>query len=108
TVNPGVSTATARAFGSGILHDIAGDIDVADLNKTISVRILFCGDGLINVPGETCDPPGSGTTNPPHLCRDDCTFCGDGILQANHGEECEGTSKAHCNPLTWLLRDDCV
>ncbi len=43
----------------------------------------FCGDGSINDPDETCDPPGD------HGCRDDCTFCGDGLVQPDAGEECD-------------------
>src|SRR5262245_8019996 len=60
TVNPGVASAQAKSEVHGILHDNpANDLDTADVVKFISVQVLFCGDGLINVPGETCDPPGS-------------------------------------------------
>ena len=44
-----------------------------------------CGDGNID-PGETCDPPGQ-PEGEPNECRDDCTFCGDGVLDS--GEECD-------------------
>jgi hypothetical protein len=47
-----------------------------------------CGDETVD-PGETCDPPGStpDTEYPDNLCRDDCTYCGDGEL--NGDEECD-------------------
>jgi cysteine-rich repeat protein len=55
----------------------------------------ICGDGIVgNTPGETCDPPGSTPPTPPgntNLCRplgpDQCTYCGDGIV--NDGETCD-------------------
>jgi Lysyl oxidase len=47
-----------------------------------------CGDGVINQPGETCDPPGSVPASPGgNVCRADCTYCGDGV--ANNGEACD-------------------
>jgi len=52
-----------------------------------------CGDGRVNAPGETCEPPGSPQPSG-QLCRDDCTFCGDGL--ANDGEQCDGTDDAAC------------
>jgi cysteine-rich repeat protein len=36
--------------------------------------------------GETCDPPGQ-PEGMPNQCREDCTFCGDGIL--DDFEECD-------------------
>jgi uncharacterized repeat protein (TIGR01451 family) len=47
----------------------------------------ICGDGIVgNTPGETCDPPGQ-PAGQPNECRGDCTFCGDGVLDAV--EECD-------------------
>jgi cysteine-rich repeat protein len=54
-----------------------------------AVRIPFpvCGDGVVSGDvGETCDPPGE-PAGEPNECREDCTFCGDGIL--DDGEECD-------------------
>ena len=48
----------------------------------------ICGDGMINLPGETCDPPGE-PSGQPNECRDNCTFCGDFVLDTAHGEECD-------------------
>jgi cysteine-rich repeat protein len=45
-----------------------------------------CGDGVVNQPGETCDPPGSPTPGC-DVCRDTCTYCGDGIVDPE--EECD-------------------
>lgn len=46
----------------------------------------FCGDGSVNAPGETCDPPGSTESNG-NTCQVDCTYCGDGNVDA--GETCD-------------------
>ena len=46
----------------------------------------LCGDGTINASGETCDPPGSTQSNG-NVCRGDCTYCGDGLIDA--GEQCD-------------------
>jgi Thrombospondin type 3 repeat len=50
----------------------------------------FCGNGILDTAGETCDPPESlgGATG----CRDDCTFCGDGITDVADGETCDDTN----------------
>ena len=47
-----------------------------------------CGDSIIdpNV-NETCDPPGGAWGPNGNICREDCTFCGDGIL--DEGEACD-------------------
>jgi hypothetical protein len=71
--------------------------------STTCTVLPFCGDGVVNQRSETCDPPGStpaGTTN---TCRADCTYCGDGTVQANDGEACEppgtATCDANCQPI---------
>jgi cysteine-rich repeat protein len=54
-----------------------------------AVRIPFpvCGDGVVSGDaGETCDPPGE-PAGEPNECREDCTYCGDGVL--DFGEECD-------------------
>ena len=45
-----------------------------------------CGDGQVNAPGETCDPPGSTLPNGA-ICSASCTYCGDGVTDA--GEQCD-------------------
>jgi cysteine-rich repeat protein len=88
TVNPGVASAQAKAEVHGTLHDNpANDFDTADVLKFISVQVIFCGDGIINVAGETCDPPGSPAGNNGNTCRNNCTVCGDGHVDA--GETCD-------------------
>lgn len=68
-----------------------------------------CGDGQVQPP-ETCDdtadtgtaglsPTGAPITNA--QCRDagttaECTACGDGLIQTEAGEECDGTNAAAC------------
>jgi hypothetical protein len=39
--------------------------------------------------GETCDPPGGAAGASGNTCRNDCTVCGDSILDTQHGEECD-------------------
>ena len=88
TVNPGVTSAQAKSEVHGTLHDNpANDFDTADVLKFISVQVLICGDGIINVPGETCEPPNSPAGPNGNICRNNCTVCGDGILDA--GEACD-------------------
>jgi len=61
--------------------------DVNDDKCTNGCKLPICGDGIVQaVEGKTCDPP---VTMPgaPDDCRDDCTFCGDGIV--NGEEQCD-------------------
>jgi cysteine-rich repeat protein len=47
----------------------------------------FCGNSEVE-PGETCDPPGA-PAGQPDECRPNCTFCGDALVQAVEGEQCD-------------------
>ncbi len=48
----------------------------------------ICGDSIVDLgEGETCDPPFVPQPPSGNDCRDDCTFCGDGILDP--GEACD-------------------
>ena len=88
TVNPGVAIARAKAEVHGTVHDNPlGDLDTVDVELFVSVLIVSCGDGGIDQPGETCDPPGSPAGASGNTCRDNCTVCGDGITDA--GESCD-------------------
>ena len=74
----------------------------------------FCGNGAVDRPGETCDPPLAtvapilgGPAN--RTCRDtgdpdgpECTFCGDGV--ANSGEGCDDGNSNDGD----LCRNDCT
>ncbi len=44
----------------------------------------LCGNGILQ-PGEECDPPGA-PAGQPNVCRFNCTFCGDGDVDASGGE----------------------
>ncbi len=55
-------------------------------NDPAFILPVRCGDGIVNQPGETCDPPGS-NAGQPNECRQDCTYCGDGHLDT--GEQCD-------------------
>jgi fibro-slime domain-containing protein len=56
----------------------------------------YCGDGIKNG-NEQCDqgPKNSSTAYGPNLCTNQCTiapYCGDGRVQAQFGEQCDGSS----------------
>ncbi len=55
----------------------------------------LCGNGLRDMPLETCDPPGDPARDSAsgEICRDDCTFCFDGV-----------SSEDDCSPLLVVLR----
>jgi cysteine-rich repeat protein len=63
-------------------------------------QVTFCGDGIIQAP-ETCDPPGFPGPGPqPGTCRDDCTYCGDAIVNGDPVEDCDdgnGVNFDGCN-----------
>jgi fibro-slime domain-containing protein len=65
-------------------------------NTTCTVR-NYCGDGTRQLPGEACDN-GTNTDlyktaqSPVNVCAPGCktpAFCGDGVLQAGQGEQCD-------------------
>jgi len=57
-----------------------------------------CGNGVVEG-GETCDPPGVPMPPNNNPCRDDCTYCGDGVVQSGDGESCDdGNSVSGCRP----------
>jgi hypothetical protein len=60
----------------------------SDYTSETNITILpHCGDGYIQYyNGETCDPPGEPAPNG-NICREDCTYCGDGFQ--DEGEECD-------------------
>ena len=70
-----------------------------------------CGDGELDVEtGETCDPPGAVLPNGA-ICRADCTFCGDGVVDVN--ETCDDgnifeydTCTSQCEPFECPVLQD--
>lgn len=59
-------------------------------DNTCHFILTSCGDGKLD-PGEACDQ-GAGNSNVPGAyCRSNCSFarCGDGIVDALQGEECD-------------------
>src|SRR5262245_16916837 len=81
---------------AGETCDDGNEIDNDDCRNTCVPPV--CGDGILNRPGETCDPPGSAVRSPGETCRQDCTFCGDGHLDA--GETCDDGNE--------IDNDDCL
>ncbi len=118
----GFSSSTNILFGTraGLLYAVDPDtgaglpgypVQVKDLashglNKTGAlasdeVLLEFCGDGNVNAPGETCDPPGS-TLNNGATCRQDCTYCGDG--KQDTSEQCDDGNTDNTDD----CRNDCT
>ncbi len=75
-------------------------IFVAALTPALAV-LPSCGDGYItSSAGETCDPPGVPVYPDGPVCRDDCTYCGDSVI--DEGEDCDdGNNLAGdgCSPI---------
>jgi cysteine-rich repeat protein len=78
--------------------------DASGTANITPASVPICGDGIVNVEGETCDPPGSFVcpVNDPGCdladereCRNTsleppaCTYCGDGIVDPDTNEECD-------------------
>lgn len=99
------------ACGDGVLEapteqcEIAGGVATATCTDKCRNRPITCGDGFLT-PGEICDgalvPAGTPAGS---VCKADCSGfdvlrCGDGIVSASLGEECELPGTANCS-------DDC-
>jgi cysteine-rich repeat protein len=70
----------------------------ADASGSADILLPICGDGIIDAPEETCDPPGEPAGGNGNLCRNDCTVCGDGEINGN--EQCDdgnGINGDGCN-----------
>jgi hypothetical protein len=64
----------------------------------VPTATAVCGNGVVEPSsGETCDPPGAVLPPNGNGCRTDCTFCGDGILQAP--ESCDDGNSDQCDPV---------
>jgi len=71
-------------------------------------RTSECGDGVVQSPQETCDPPGSVLPNG-SVCRADCTYCGDSKVQAGDGEQCDQPNGGSCiGDVSRYCRSDCA
>ncbi len=92
-------TCTVVTFcGDGIVNDATEECDDGNLNDNDDCSnncTMGCGNDIVNT-GESCDgtaeAPGVDCTLP---CRatgsmDECTCCGDNILQGPSGETCDG------------------
>ncbi len=100
----GGDSCEARGFYTGILTCSSDCTTIDD-----SLCSSFCGDGVADIAyGEACDGTDfagdscieRGFYTGSLVCSTDCmtidgtscaSFCGDGILDSNHGEECDGT-----------------
>ena len=80
-------------FNGGADHTSSGPYTLS-----VSCSPLICGNQVVQPP-ETCDPPQVPPTQP-DSCRSNCTFCGDGALDAAF-EECDddnNLSNDGCGP----------
>jgi hypothetical protein len=96
-----MNTAVVAGFASG---DAVCDNSLESTPSEVAFIPLaplpVCGDSQID-PGETCDPVASIPALPPgnlNECRADCTYCGDGILQAPETCDTGGVFNRACNP----------
>lgn len=78
-----------------------------------------CGDGIVTSTFEVCDPGTPGlerysSTSRNDSCSWDCQnwgpYCGDGLVQINHGETCDGsqTCSVDGNPGTKVCASNCL
>ena len=69
-------------------------ITLGDFDRLITTCHSVCGDG-IKTPDEVCDDGTANNTGAYGKCAPDCSkrgpFCGDGIVQADQGEQCDST-----------------
>jgi len=85
----------------------------------LAIGVLYCGDDDVNRPEETCDGTDPGTlgctaddSGQPNACRgagsnDECTCCGDGVIQATSNETCDPAGSPVGSPGE-TCRDDCT
>jgi len=63
--------------------------------------VVGCGNGVVEPPDETCDPPGAPAGANGNICRSDCTVCGDGVVQPGavpDSETCDDGNNLECSP----------
>ncbi len=72
-------------------------------SATATATPPFCGDGMVNAPGEECDPPNPLDTDCDSvICTADCKIqiitatCGDGCLRPQDGEQCDPPGSMTC------------
>ncbi len=87
TGDNGVAT-TSLGPTSGVARMVVALHGSGGIDNIVFTETPSCGDGDVNPP-ETCDPPGSTPPGTDNQCRDDCTYCGDGNEDGQHGEECD-------------------
>ena len=76
--------------------------------------VTLCGNGIVNT-GESCDNGPNNSDDPDASCRTDCTYqrCGDDIIDANAGEECDAPNLNECGAqpdgsLVPCCKNDCT
>ena len=92
-----------------------GDVDAADLAELLASwgPCPECGDDAVNLPGESCDGADAGVlgcsasdSGLGSACRDDCSCCGDSLLQP--GEECDPPDGENCGDnCQFIVPPDC-
>jgi fibro-slime domain-containing protein len=81
-------------------------LTLSKFSGTKSACVGACGDGVV-VPPETCDLGKAKNTGAHGGCNADCTlapYCGDKIVQAAAGEECDGTANCSKNCKTVVVQ----
>lgn len=97
----GDDSSEAASGDAGVCGDgVVGDGEACDEGAansdagacTDACALNVCGDGLVHAGVELCDDGGANSDLYGHTCNTVCGFgrrCGDGIVQADEGEECE-------------------
>jgi hypothetical protein len=95
--DPEAGALTCSEFGAGEGTVTCSQECATDFSECVPEG---CGDGVL-AGEETCDPASEFA---PENCRNNCTYCGDGILNPESGESCDPlSSEAPDN-----CRDDCT
>lgn len=101
--------------GDGIVQTLLDEeceIGMIDTSRGLTCedcrwRSSTCGNGTME-PGEACDAGSQNSNAPGAVCRSDCSLarCGDGIVDALQGEECDDGNRVGADGCSAMCRRD--
>ncbi|MCH8913335.1 MAG: hypothetical protein IIA33_07175, partial [Planctomycetes bacterium] len=112
-------TGTTGLLSADACNNVSVTCTIDETDKEISADAddlcdgIDCGDGVVNQAFETCDPPDFAPgVDCVQQCRapnttDECTCCGDNIIQTTSNETCDPPGSAAGNA-GQVCRDDCT